>query len=237
MKSILKKIFLPQATHDTSKTLAKAYEESTMTSLWEDTGEMYFLIETLKLCFESELGSVCYERIEICDALELLKQLQLGNTPAFRQKIIASQPTEIRLSVSGLSWQTLHGNIRTRAVSDAAILRATDPEFQNSQAVFKHADRIHDLDASILTLPNQLNIFTYEHITPLQFMEQLNRINKRFTPGKGSSVNVNRENYIAPFTEHENNAIHSLSEQLKLSDSKHDYGSSQSRIDKTQHSS
>ncbi len=208
MKSMLQRIFKTQLSQiDTSKTLAKAYQESELAHLWEDTGKMFFLEATLKLSFESELGLVCYEKLSIQDALNLLEEIKIGRSPAFRQRRVAGQTTEIRLSICGLSWQSLEGKTRSRAVMDAAILRSTDPNFTKSQAIFKHADRMVELDPSLLTLPNQANVFTYEQITPQQFIDQVKRINERFKPITSASINVNRDNYLSPFSEHEQTVI------------------------------
>jgi hypothetical protein len=212
MKTLFQRLFLPQSQsqRDTSKTLAKAYEESHYSSLWEDPGELYFLLDTLKLSFESEVGLVSYERLTLEMVKELLKQIKVGNSPAFRQKVVAEQTSEIRLSVCGMTWQTLHGNKRTRAITEAAVLRSVDADFIKSQALFKHADRIADLDPNILTLPNQVNVFTYDGISVADFFTQIERINTRFEPANKAKINLNRENYLAPFSEHEQQVIESL---------------------------
>lgn len=208
MKSLIQRIFSsPLVVKDTSKVLAKAYEESLISQIWEETGRMYYLPATLKLSYESELGLVTHEKLSFEDVLGILDELKLARTKAFTQRVIAGQSTEIRLSICGITWQTLDNKTRSRAVTEAAVLRTTDPAFVKSQAVFKHADRIADLDPNILTLPNQTNVFTYEQITPAQFLTQIIELNKRFHPDEESQLTTTRENYLSTFTEHEQGVI------------------------------
>lgn len=221
MKNLLQKLLIPQilkvdkAQRDTSKTLAKAYEESLITNLWEDTGRLYFLLDTLKLSFESEVGLVTYERLSIDMVKDILQQIKAGKSAAFRQKVVAEQTSEIRISVCGMTWQTLHGQSRTRAITEAAVLRSTEPDFFKSQALFKHADRQADLDPNILSLPNQGNVFTYDRVSVSDFFTQIKTINTRFEPENKASINLNRENYLAPFSDNEQSVIDNL-EQGRL---------------------
>jgi hypothetical protein len=223
MKKFLQRLFIPQilqadrAQRDTSKTLAKAYEESLVTNLWEDTGRLYFLLDTLKLSFESEVGLVTYERLSVEMVKDILNQIKEGESAAFRQKIVAEQTSEIRISVCGMTWQTLHGQSRTRAITEAAVLRSTTPDFLNSQALFKHADRIIDLDPNILSLPNQVNVFTYDRVSVTDFFSQIKTINTRFEPENKASINLNRENYLAPFSDNEQKTIDTLEQGRSLS--------------------
>lgn len=208
MKSLLRRLFTsPSVIKDTSKVLAKAYDESLVCHLWQETGRMYYLPDTLKLTYESELGLVTHEKLSFEDVAAILEELKQANTKAFSQRVIAGQATEIRLSICGITWQTLDDKTRSRAVTDAAVLRTNDPKFLKSQAIFKHADRIADLDPNILSLPNQTNVFSYDQITPEQFLTQISQLNERFYPNKESQLTTTRENYLSPFTEHEQEVI------------------------------
>ena len=100
MKQLLTKLFAP--THkakDTSNILAKAYEESHYTSLWQDTGEVMYLFDTIKLSFESEVGEVTFEKLKPEDVASILADIEQANSPAMRQKITAEQTAEIRISI------------------------------------------------------------------------------------------------------------------------------------------
>lgn len=210
MKQLLARFFSPSVKpKDTSDILAKAYEESHYTSLWQDTGEVMYLFDTIKLSFESEYGEVTYEKLNIDDIAAILLDIENAASPAMRQKVTAEQTAEIRISICGISWQTHNGQIRAKAIPEAAVLRSTHASFSGSQAVFKHADLIANLDRELLFLPNQTNVFRYSGVSVPAFFEQLEAINARFSQNADNLVCLNKANYDAPFSEHEQ-------EQLKM---------------------
>lgn len=219
MKQLLTKLFAP--THkakDTSNILAKAYEESHYTSLWQDTGEVMYLFDTIKLSFESEVGEVTFEKLKPEDVASILADIEQANSPAMRQKITAEQTAEIRISICGISWQTHNGQIRAKAIPEAAVLRSTSADFSHSQAVFKHADLIANLDRELLFLPNQTNVFRYNDVSVKAFIEQLETINARFSQNKDNLICLNKANYDAPFSEHEQDTLKMLNVVNELPD-------------------
>lgn len=219
MKQLLTKLFAPaQKTKDTSNILAKAYEESHYTSLWQDTGEVMYLFDTIKLSFESEVGEVTFEKLKPEDVATILADIENANSPAMRQKITAEQTAEIRISICGISWQTHNGQIRAKAIPEAAVLRSTSADFSHSQAVFKHADLIANLDRELLFLPNQSNVFRYNDVSVEAFIEQLETINARFSQNKDNLICLNKANYDAPFSEHEQDTLKMLNVVNELPD-------------------
>ena len=80
MKQLLTKLFAPaHKPKDTSDILAKAYEESHYTSLWQDTGEIMYLFDTVKLSFESEVGDVD-EKLNPEDVASILADIDNANS-------------------------------------------------------------------------------------------------------------------------------------------------------------
>jgi hypothetical protein len=219
MKQLLTKLFTPRVRpKDTSDILAKAYEESHYTSLWQDTGEVMYLFDTVKLSYESEYGEVTYEKLAIADVEAILDDIKQATTPAMRQKVTAEQTAEIRISICGISWQQHNGQVRAKAIPEAAVLRSTHASFANSQAVFKHADLIANIDRELLFLPNQTNVFRYNDVSVAAFFEQLEAINARFSQNTENLVCLNKANYDAPFSEHELSQLKMLNVVNELPD-------------------
>ena len=219
MKQLLSKIFQPTPRQkDTSDILAKAYEESHYTSLWQDTGEVMYLFDTVKLSYESEYGEVTYEKLKLQDVQGILDEIAASKSPVMRQKVTAEQTAEIRISICGISWQKHNGQIRAKAIPEAAVLRSTHASFAHSQAVFKHADLIANLDRELLFLPNQTNVFRYNDVSVSAFFEQLEAINARFSQNTDNLVCLNKANYDAPFSEHEQNQLKMLNVVNELPD-------------------
>jgi hypothetical protein len=208
MKALLSKwLTAPKQQKDSSKILAKAYEESHYSSLWEDTGRVVYLMDTLKLSYESERGLITFEKLSIDDAKAILSDIAEGRLAPLKQKVVAGQTAEIRLSICGLSWQTFNGSTRAKAINDAAVLRSINPYFNDSHALFKHADLIAQHDPGVLSLPNQANVFSYYDVSVNAFFEQLEKINQQFMPKDKSQLCLNRSNYDAPFSEHEQQVL------------------------------
>ena len=219
MKQLLSRLFAPTVKpKDTSGILAKAYEESHYTSLWQDTGEIMYLFDTIKLSYESEYGEVTYEKLKMEDIEVILQDIENAASPAMRQKVTAEQTAEIRISICGISWQTHNGQIRAKAIPEAAVLRSTSARFDSSQAVFKHADLIANLDRELLFLPNQTNVFRYNEVSVNAFFEQLKAINARFSQDKNNLICLNKANYDAPFSDHEQDTLKMLNVVNELPD-------------------
>ncbi|UTP71859.1 hypothetical protein NLG07_07500 [Alteromonas sp. LMIT006] len=219
MKQLLSKLFSPAPrTKDTSDILAKAYEESHYKSLWQDTGEVMYLFDTIKLSFESQRGPVTYEKLSIEDVQDILQDIASSNSPSMTLKTTAEQTAEIRITLCGITWQTFNGKLRAMAIPDAAVLRSTSPCFSKSQAVFKHADLMANIDSDLLFLPNQTNVFNYFDVSVADYFAQLKAINQRFSQNKDHLICLNKENYDAPFTEHETERLALLNISNELPD-------------------
>lgn len=178
-------------------------------SIWQDTGEVYYLENTLKLTYTANSGVVTLEKLSpdsLANVVETLDRLP-PDSP-FARAITAAQNTALVISVCGVTWQKNNGTVRIKALPEAALLRSTNADFRKSQAVFKHAFLLeHDDLLTPTTGSGKPGVFTYNRISPAQFTRQLARANERIAPPLRRAIPVHPDNFNSAFTEHEQTVI------------------------------
>ena len=176
-------------------------------SIWHDTGQVYYLENTLKLTYQSNSGAITIEKVSLESLPRVLKELQNldVNSPLARQEV-ANQTDAFYVSVCGVTWQRSSdgNNVRIKALPEAAVLRSPTACFTKSQAVFKHAFMLeHDDLLSPTSSSNKPGIYTYNRISIADFTEQLKRSNAQIASPHKAKVGIQYENFKSAFTEHE----------------------------------
>ncbi|APD86792.1 hypothetical protein BM527_12200 [Alteromonas sp. Mex14] len=176
-------------------------------SIWRDTGQVYYLENTLKLTYQSNSGAITIEKVSLESLPRVLKELQNldVNSPLARQEV-ANQTDAFYVSVCGVTWQRSSdgNNVRIKALPEAAVLRSPTACFTKSQAVFKHAFMLeHDDLLSPTSSSSKPGIYTYNRISIADFTEQLKRSNAQIAPSHKAKVGIQYENFKSAFTEHE----------------------------------
>ena len=166
--------------------------------LWQDCGDIYYLLDTLKLTYESTQGLITIEKLP----QESIRNLMKGKLPLLEQLEIAEC---ITLSVCAVSLQNLESKTRTKAIANAAFLRLFKHSGLQSQAQFQHADLPIDNKADALTrfdFKRGINI-SYG-LSLKNFITALINKNENYVKkfGKNSS-SVTADNFQAVFTHHE----------------------------------
>jgi hypothetical protein len=189
------------------------------TSMWRDTGQVYYFLNTLKLSYESDYGLVSFENLNLDSLSSLLSELRDTQQPHLKQKVTAGQTFAFNISLCGVTWEESADSIRVKAIAEAAMLRAVNSDFVRSQAVFKHESFLEHND--ILNAPSISNnggIYTYSNISIEQFVEQLEHANSTISNNLKRRINVQPENFKQLFSEHEKTVLDNLlspSENMK----------------------
>lgn len=181
-------------------------------SLWEDTGKVFYIENTLKLTYESNGGSITLEKLSMQALPDLINNISLlpENSP-LAIKNTANQKSAFNISLCGVTWQKNANATRIKAIPDVALLRSQTACFSKSQAIFRHATLLEhdDLLTSSLIQP-KAGQFIYNRITVEQFTQQIKIANKRISEDLRKKVLINQDNFDSPFTEHESEEIERL---------------------------
>lgn len=207
------KIFKHLKARDTATT-PKEEPANVAVSMWRDTGQVYYLENTLKLTYQSNSGAITIEKMSLESLPRVLKELQnLDRNTSLARQEVANQTDAFNVSVCGVTWQRSHDgkNVRIKALPEAAVLRSPTACFTKSQAVFKHAFMLeHDDLLSPTSSTSKPGIYTYNRISIAEFTEQLKRSNAQLAPSKKAKLGIQYDNFARAFTEHEQGIIDQL---------------------------
>ncbi len=181
-------------------------------SLWEDTGKVFYIENTLKLTYESNSGSITLEKLSMQALPDLINNISLlpENSP-LAIKNTANQKSAFNISLCGVTWQKNANATRIKAIPDAALLRSQTACFSKSQAIFRHATLLeHDDFLTSSLIQPKAGQFIYNRITVEQFTQQIKIANKRISEDLRKKVLINQDNFEGPFTEHESEEIERL---------------------------
>lgn len=199
MRRVLTRI-LSSLPRPSGQATANSPSVSSKTSYWQDTGQIYYLLNTLKLSYEGEHGQVSFEGLSPQALASLLSDIEADCSVHLRPKVTAQHTASLNISVCAVSWQSREGETRIKAIDSAAVLRSTTPCFSKSQAVFKHAGYVSDNTSAPHTLPNQASLYTYDNVTPTQFLEKLVEVNADIPSQQVNKLPTNPNNFRRVFT-------------------------------------
>ncbi len=180
-------------------------------SMWKDTGKVYYLENTLKLSFESDMGKVTFENLNFDKLSKILNKIQQNDDSLFNQKTTANIKDALTVSVCAVTWQQKDNSTRIKAIPQAAILRSKTAGFESSQAVFRHQQLLEHDDVLATTQVNGRDgVFTYSNVSVGQFIKQLEYTNNNLANLYKKQISVNQDNFKQAFTEKEEQAINNL---------------------------
>lgn len=195
-------------TRSNKPALIKQKEEQAV-SIWQDTGQVYYLENTVKLTYTSNSGVMTLEKLslnELPDVINALDAMPTGSPLA--RATVAEQDDAYVLSVCGVTWQKSQDSVRIKALPEAALLRSKTHCFTKSQAVFKHAFLLEHDDLLTPSVGSKKEgVYTYNRISIKEFTQQLERANERIAPPMRKAIPVHSDNFKTAFTEHEQKAI------------------------------
>ena len=181
-------------------------------SIWEDTGQVYYLENTLKLTYQSNSGLITLEKLSMSELPNVIKDIEL--LPSSSPLAIANieqQQSAFNISICGVTWQKNEHTTRIKAISDAALLRSQTACFSKSQAIFRHATLLEhdDFMTSSMAHPKR-GMHIYNRVSVEQFIQQIVAANARISSELRKTVLIKSDNFDRPFTEHETAQIEQL---------------------------
>lgn len=180
------------------------------TSVWRDTGNIFYLENTLKLTYQGKYGKITVENVHLDNLPVILADIAQQQSQFMQQADVAGQKDALYISVCAVTWQTDGQSTRIKAVPEAAILRSSTPRFERTQAVFKHEFMLEHDDLLSLTSTQKEGVFTYPNISLPQFVRQIELANAAVAPDYRRQLSVKQDNFATAFTEHETQVIEHL---------------------------
>lgn len=180
-------------------------------SIWRDTGQVFYMTNTLKLTYASKYGPVTHENLSLATLPELLNEIRNSNNALLQQKETAEQKDAFVISMCGVTWQENAESTRIKAISEAAMLRSIHADFKKSQAVFKHEYFLEHNDVlNAPSISNTHGIFTYANISIEEFVNQIELANMKISKELQNRIPVQPANFKSLFSEHEAQALNQL---------------------------
>ena len=171
---------------------------------WQDSGDIYYLLDTIKLTYESEEGLITIEKL----SQQSFDSLMKGELPLSNQVQISDCMT---LSVCAVSQQHLATQNRTKAIANAALFRVFPKAKLQSQAQFQHAQLPLDSKLNALTRYNfKRGINTVYGLTLKNFIKTLTIKNNAYIAKHGNKSSINSDNFESIFTNYELERLKSI---------------------------
>ena len=196
--------------------IGKAAEKASPQANWQCCGHIYYLLDTLKLTYESHCGRVTYEKLNLESLHELCNELQRGRYIA--PKYTAHLPEIFSLSVCGVCWEELGSQVRTKAIPDAACIRFESIDHVASEAKFQMSYRLSD--DGMTPLANQAGfdraVRRVTNISVSEFIRFLKACNTHIPQHFVSKLAIRSENFDSIFTPTESHLLSQTLEQESL---------------------
>lgn len=177
-------------------------------SIWRDTGQVYYMTNTLKLSYETKFGPVTYENLTLESLPQLLEELSASDNPLLQQKETADQKDAFVISMCGVTWEENENSTRVKAITEAAMLRSVQSDFKKSQAVFKHEYFLEHNDVlNAPSLSNNKGVFTYANISIEEFVTQIELANTHISADLKRRISVQPDNFKSLFSIAEEQAL------------------------------
>ncbi|RJE77584.1 hypothetical protein BGP78_00855 [Pseudoalteromonas sp. MSK9-3] len=183
----------------------------TNNSIWQDTGKVYYVLETLKISYLSNFGHTTFESLSPNTALSLIEDIYHPGNLNLAPKVTAGITSPVHISVCGITWQKNSTQLRIKAIPEAATLRTQEANFANSQALFQHGSRTVDVAISSLSEhPTCTDSFRYNNINLKQFIKQLEHVNSFLPASLQRKAPICRNNFKKIYSDHENTVLSGL---------------------------
>ncbi|KZN59627.1 hypothetical protein [Pseudoalteromonas luteoviolacea] len=168
--------------------VTKPKASSAMRPIWQSTGEVFYLLNTLQLRYKSRYGSVCVDAFDISAFEKGAEDLH---------KTLANEfGKEFTISVCAVGWERFGNQTRVKAIDNAAIFRFNQSLETPSQAVFQHQfNTLDEINSSEVDIARRLDVFKYYNIQIKDFINQLNEANKRIHQDRVKRHGITGENF------------------------------------------
>ena len=168
--------------------VSKPSEGSLVRPIWQSTGEVFYLLNTLQLRYRSQYGNVSVDSFD-------LKELTRESDDLHR-KLVSEFGSEFTVSVCAVGWEKFGKQTRVKAIDNAAIFRFNQSLGIQSQAVFQHQfNNLDEVSVSDVSLANGNNVCKYNDIHLSEFIAQLLDANKRINHDRVKRHGITGENF------------------------------------------
>ncbi|MCG7549961.1 hypothetical protein [Pseudoalteromonas sp. Of7M-16] len=168
--------------------VAKPITRNIVEPIWQSTGEVFYLLNTLQLKYESRYGTVFVESFNINAFIH-------GGTDPL-QKLVREFGEEFTVSVCAVAWERCGNQTRVKAIDNAAIFRFNQALDSPTQVLFQHqfclADEVNRSDVNI---SRSVGVFKYYNIQINEFINQLKEANKRINHDRIKRHGITGENF------------------------------------------
>ncbi|TMO56900.1 hypothetical protein CWC18_18920 [Pseudoalteromonas aurantia] len=203
--------WLKKTAYDNKNIITVSDNCLTNNSIWQDTGEVYYVLETLKISYLSNIGHTTFESLSPSTALSLIEDIYHPGNLNLAPKVAAGIKSPVHISVCGITWQENGSQLRIKAIPEAAMLRTQEANFANSQALFQHGSRTVDVAISPLSEhTTSTNSFRYDNINLQQFIKQLKHVNSILPASIQRKAPICRNNFKKIYSDYENTVLSGL---------------------------
>ncbi|MEM0910289.1 MAG: hypothetical protein AAGJ37_04900 [Pseudomonadota bacterium] len=181
-------------------------------ALWEDTGRIFYLLSTLKITYQNQLGLITIENIRSDRLVRTLEEIRREVRQTFGSEHNRTASPIIDVSVCGVSWQQYNNASRVKAVNDAARLRLNAENICQTCAEFRYELKESTEEKSIHHL--RVGEHKYFDVTPEQFLNKLNQQNSSLPQKFKKKLHVKADNFVALFSSSEVSTINGVAWRL-----------------------
>ncbi|KZX00284.1 hypothetical protein [Pseudoalteromonas luteoviolacea] len=168
--------------------VTKPKVHSVIRPIWQSTGEVFYLLNTLQLRYKSRYGSVSVDSFDI-SAFE-------KGSEDLHKKLVNEFGREFTITVCAVGWERLGSQTRVKAIDNAAIFRFNQSLETQSQAVFQHQfNTLDEVNSSDVDISRRVDVFKYYNIQINDFISQLNEANKRIHQDRVKRHGITGENF------------------------------------------
>ncbi|MBQ4812809.1 hypothetical protein A7985_02415 [Pseudoalteromonas luteoviolacea] len=168
--------------------VTKPKVSSVIRPIWQSTGEVFYLLNTLQLRYKSRYGSVSVDSFDI-DAFE-------KGSKNLHKKLVSEFGREFTISVCAVGWEKFGNQTRVKAIDNAAVFRFNQSLATQTQAVFQHQfNTLDEVNSSDVNISHRADVFKYYNIQINDFINQLNEANKRINHNRVKCHGITSENF------------------------------------------
>ncbi len=182
---------------------------------WQMSSDIYYLLNTVKINYDSPLGKVTLENIDTASIDDCLQTLQNLASAHYDED---GTRAPFVITVCGVTWDYLTSSISTekqtirqriRAIPKAAGFRFFADSPKNSDAYFYQANQLK-LDCTPSDYFSDRLVGEAKSVCQLtlsQFINQLHYNNRQFIQSHGQALHLRKEHFDETMTQHEQNML------------------------------
>ncbi|AOT08602.1 hypothetical protein [Pseudoalteromonas luteoviolacea] len=168
--------------------VTKPIVRSVVEPIWQNTGEVFYLLNTLQLRYKSRYGVVSIDAFDINSFFK--------NVDEPLDELVSEFGEEFTFSVCAVAWERLGNQTRVKAIDNAAVFRFNKSLDISTQALFQHQFCSSDESRkSEVNLALSRGVFKYYNVQIGEFINQLKEANKKINHERVKRHGITGENF------------------------------------------